>query len=111
STVLPAVHHLFADEELCCEVCETGADGEPALAVACDGPCGDATHHHHPAHDGQWCPVCQSAATLQWHLAAAMGSVPNTGPAKIRPRVATSAPAVADLRTLSARAPPTATST
>jgi hypothetical protein len=111
SAVLPEAHHLFTDEELCCEACETGAHDGPSMAVACDGPCGDPTHHHQPGHDEHWCLVCQSAATSQGHITAAMGALPGTRPAGIEPPIAGVAPTVADLRVLSARAPPTVTST
>jgi len=53
----PYAHVAIHEADEPCEF--AAASDRPRLVAACDGPCGDPSHHHHgPRHDHNKCPAC-----------------------------------------------------
>ena len=106
SALMPAVHEVLHSFQGACEACLPAAADGPVPLAACDGPCGDPTHHHHPLHHRQHCVTCQWGYAFHSLAPASLSAGSGTSPETLAPAGSQQPTSAADVRIAAARAPP-----
>ena len=106
AALAPAAHRVLAELGGACESCPAATAGGPVLQPNCQIPCRNPTHHHHPGHDEQQCPTCQSGTALASLPPGPGVAIAAAHTERLLPLPATPPVRNHDIRISPARAPP-----